>query len=163
LDYCPPVDLTFGEYLRALITADMDLVPEDQLRYRVAFVEAFRRRGIYPSDLRTLSEDSLRWARPGEDPTLGPGQVERVLKQFIDSIGLRQQVDRLRYERDRRAIWATTRDIRVKLHDAIALAVEKAEVLQRLTGLALAEYQAPEGVSVRRDGVPKFSVHALRE
>ena len=68
LDYCPPVDLTFGEYLRALITADMDLMPEDEHGYRVAFIEAFRRRGIYPRDVRTLSEDSLRWARPGEDP-----------------------------------------------------------------------------------------------
>jgi hypothetical protein len=64
LDYCPPVDLTFGEYLRALITADFDLVPDDDLRYRVAFVEAFRRRGIYPRDLRTLSVDSLRWQPP---------------------------------------------------------------------------------------------------
>jgi hypothetical protein len=64
LDYCPPADLTFGEYLRALITADFDLVPDDDLRYRVAFVEAFRRRGIYPRDLRTLSVDSLRWQPP---------------------------------------------------------------------------------------------------
>jgi hypothetical protein len=60
LDYCPPVDLTFGEYLRAIITADMDLMPEDEHNYRVAFIEAFRRRGIYPRDVRTLSEDSLR-------------------------------------------------------------------------------------------------------
>ena len=29
LDYCPPVDITFGEYLRALVTADDDLVPDD--------------------------------------------------------------------------------------------------------------------------------------
>src|SRR6185437_7273650 len=28
LDYCPPVDLTFGDYLRAIITADHDLVPD---------------------------------------------------------------------------------------------------------------------------------------
>ena len=41
LDYCPPVDITFGEYLRAIITADCDLVEDDRLRYRVAFVEAF--------------------------------------------------------------------------------------------------------------------------
>jgi hypothetical protein len=163
LDYCPPVDLSFGEYLRALITADMDLMPDDEYGYRVAFVEAFRRRGIYPPDLRTLSEDSLRWARPGEDPSLGPGQMEAMLKKFIDSIGLRHQVDKLRYEKDRRAIWTKTRQIRLELHDAIAEHVAKAEILQRLTGLALAEYQAPEGVSVRRDGVPKFSVHALRE
>ena len=30
LDYCPPIDLTFGEYLRALITADRELYPADQ-------------------------------------------------------------------------------------------------------------------------------------
>src|SRR5262249_7808051 len=28
LDYCPPVDITFGEYLRAVVTADRDLVPD---------------------------------------------------------------------------------------------------------------------------------------
>lgn len=61
LDYCPPVDITFGEYLRALITADYDLVRDDDRHYRVAFIEAFRRRGIYPSDIRTLSTESLRW------------------------------------------------------------------------------------------------------
>jgi hypothetical protein len=69
LDYCPPVDITFGEYLRALITADADLVPDDDLHYRVAFIEAFRRRGIYPPGLRTLSEGSLRWRAP-ERPEL---------------------------------------------------------------------------------------------
>lgn len=67
LDYCPPVDLTFGEYLRAVITADVDMVPEDGRNYRVAFVEAFRRRGIYPRDLRTLSVENLRWRTPRED------------------------------------------------------------------------------------------------
>src|SRR5262249_51328842 len=48
LDYCPPVDLTFGEYLRALITADAALVRNDKYGYRTAFVGAFRDRGIYP-------------------------------------------------------------------------------------------------------------------
>src|SRR5690606_25131330 len=38
LDYCPPTDITFGEYLRAIITADYDLVADDDLNYRVAFV-----------------------------------------------------------------------------------------------------------------------------
>src|SRR5262249_8781454 len=41
LDYCPPFDLTFGEYLRALITADRDLNPNDDDSYRVAFISAF--------------------------------------------------------------------------------------------------------------------------
>ncbi len=64
LDYCPPVDLTFGEYLRALITADYDLVHDDDLGYRIAFVEAFRRYGIYPRDVRSLSVEGLRWSQP---------------------------------------------------------------------------------------------------
>lgn len=61
LDYLPPVDVTFGDYLRALITADLDLVPNDAYGYRVAFMEAFRRRGIFPREARSLSEGSLRW------------------------------------------------------------------------------------------------------
>jgi len=67
LDYCPPVDITFGEYLRALITADMDIVPDDDLGYRVAFMEAFRRRGIYPLHVRNLSQESLRWRTAAHD------------------------------------------------------------------------------------------------
>ncbi|HVT17665.1 MAG TPA: hypothetical protein VHQ90_15995 [Thermoanaerobaculia bacterium] len=64
LDYCPPFDLTFGEFLRALITADFDLVRDDERGYRIAMIEAFRRRGIFPTDVRTLSEESLRWRGP---------------------------------------------------------------------------------------------------
>lgn len=63
LDYLPPVDITFGDYLRALITADAELVPDDPQRYRVAFIEAFRKRGIFPDDVRALGEDTLRWRR----------------------------------------------------------------------------------------------------
>lgn len=64
LDYCPPVDLTFGEYLRALITADTDLVSDDTRGYRTAFVAAFRARGIYPANVRHLSTSSLIWEPP---------------------------------------------------------------------------------------------------
>lgn len=163
LDYCPPVDLTFGEYLRALITADMDLIPEDEHRYRVAFIEAFRRRGIYPQDVRTLSEDSLRWTRPGEDPTLEPGQMEELMKQFIDSIRLRNRVDRLRYKKNRRQIWDETRVLRAELHDAINATYKKARILERLTGLALTGVRTPPpGIRVK-EGSPVFSVQALRE
>jgi hypothetical protein len=64
LDYLPPVDINFGDYLRALITADVDLVSDDSRGYRIAMVEAFRRRGIYPKDCRSLSIDNLVWGRP---------------------------------------------------------------------------------------------------
>jgi hypothetical protein len=79
LDYAPPVDITFGEYLRAIVTADADVVPDDDLNYRVAFLEAFRRRGIQPPDVRTLSVESLLWRSPESD-------------QFRPSDGLRGMI-----------------------------------------------------------------------
>lgn len=82
LDYCPPVDITFGEFLRAVMTADTDAVPDDDLRYRVAFVEAFRRRGIYPRDLRTLSPDSLVWRTPDGDDVRPSAALEEGLQRL---------------------------------------------------------------------------------
>ncbi|HMN96960.1 MAG TPA: hypothetical protein PKC43_10725 [Phycisphaerales bacterium] len=64
IDYCPPVDIELGEYLRALITADSDIVPDDPWGYRETMVDTFRRRRIYPRGVPTLSEDALRWRPP---------------------------------------------------------------------------------------------------
>ena len=64
IDYCPPVDITLGEYLRALITADRDLVPDDPWAYREALVDAFRKRHIFPGHVEALSEDALLWQPP---------------------------------------------------------------------------------------------------
>src|SRR6185503_6384064 len=61
LDYCPPVDITFGDYLRAMLTANFEHDPEDEERRCVALVEAFRRYGIVPDEVRTLSVDGLLW------------------------------------------------------------------------------------------------------
>ena len=61
IDYCPPVDLRYGEFLRALITADCDLTPEDKYGYREALIDAFLRRNIYPRHVNSLSEDALLW------------------------------------------------------------------------------------------------------
>jgi hypothetical protein len=61
IDYCPPVDVSLGEYLRAVITADKDVVPDDRWAYREAWIDAFRRHHIYPSKVADLSEDALLW------------------------------------------------------------------------------------------------------
>jgi hypothetical protein len=161
LDYCPPVDLTFGEYLRALITADMDLMPEDCHNYRVAFIEAFRRRGIYPENIRVLSEDSLRWSRPEEDPDLPTRAIIRTLSPLFES--LRGCVDALRHQKGREDIWNTSRDIRKDVHDTISRYVDKASAMQKLTGLALQGFRPTLGVKLAQDGRPRFEVHAFRE
>jgi hypothetical protein len=67
LDYCPPVDVNFGDFLRAMITADHDLVPDDPHGYRIALIEAFRRRGIHPRGVRSLSVESLLWRPPSDE------------------------------------------------------------------------------------------------
>lgn len=64
LDYCPPVDMHLGEYLRALITADRELVPDDRWGYRDALIGSFAARNIYPPSLDHLSEDALLWCKP---------------------------------------------------------------------------------------------------
>ena len=64
IDYCPPIDLHLGEYLRAVITADRELVPDDPWGYRDALIDTFAERGIYPDGVGQLSEDALCWNAP---------------------------------------------------------------------------------------------------
>jgi hypothetical protein len=81
LDYLPPVDVRFGEFLRAIVTADADLIPDDRLNYRLAFIDAFRRRGIFPDNCLSLSPDNLIWsgAPLGPDGPLKVNDVESGL------------------------------------------------------------------------------------
>ena len=111
LDYCPPVDLTFGEYLRALITADHDLVPDDDRGYRLAVAEAFRQHGIYPRDVRSLSVDSLRWAEP-----TGQGFEPRVWT-MLDR--LRTTVPRWSHANSRAELYALLRQHCRNLRNAL--------------------------------------------
>jgi len=66
LDYCPPVNITFGDYLRAIITGDINLNPDDECGYRVALVESFRAWGIYPRGIRSMSIEALVWPSGAE-------------------------------------------------------------------------------------------------
>lgn len=61
IDYCPPVGITFGAYLRAIVTADHDMNPVDRDNWRLAFIESFREWGIYPRGAGAMAEDSLLW------------------------------------------------------------------------------------------------------
>jgi hypothetical protein len=61
LDYCPPVDITFGDFLRAVITSDFDLHPTDKSGVRDAFMQAFRVRGIFPEGASFFSDSAISW------------------------------------------------------------------------------------------------------
>jgi hypothetical protein len=163
LDYCPPIDLTFGEYLRALITADMDVMPVDKHRYRVAFIDAFRGRGIYPDGIRTLSEESLRWSPPTElDARMSASELEKALTAFVERIRLRGHLDRLRRMKSREEIWRETKKIQAFLHETIPVEVEQTGPIARLLGLGGREDDLG-GFRIAGDVERKFRVFGFRE
>jgi len=67
LDYCPVVDITFGDFFSALLTADRELVPDDgRYKYRAALREQFARWHIDPA-----ADDAKEQGRHGEQPEPG--------------------------------------------------------------------------------------------
>ena len=67
-DYLPPVDVTFGDFLRAIVTSDYELNPDDRDELRYNMIEGFRKRGIYTNDATSLAEESLLWPSVIDDP-----------------------------------------------------------------------------------------------
>jgi hypothetical protein len=160
LDYCPPVDINFGDYLRAIITADADLVPDDKWGYRVAIIEAFRRRGIYPRDVRTLSTESLLW------------RTDEKIREFFQEVvaKLRTMTDQIRYVSDRKEYFDIAEKLCFTLHSWIASEGRHALMkLGKATGMTF-KWTGPDGVTpiegLRGDpkttAVPKFQVHTVR-
>ncbi|BAM87793.1 conserved hypothetical protein [Bradyrhizobium oligotrophicum S58] len=75
LDYCPPVDITFGDFLRALLTAHLDYTPDDPDHVRDAFMQAFRLRGIVAENATAFSEDALFWPKVMRGSLRVPGLI----------------------------------------------------------------------------------------
>ncbi|MCS7023755.1 MAG: hypothetical protein NZV14_03055 [Bryobacteraceae bacterium] len=56
IDYCPPTDLRFGDFLSALITSDQEIVPDDsRYRFRDAIRANFQAFGIAPASGQVAS------------------------------------------------------------------------------------------------------------
>lgn len=160
LDYCPPVDITFGDYLRALITADTDIAPHDKWGYRIAVIEAFRRRGIYPPGVRTLAADALLWQKPAAGD-LDFGGLIRKLKSELPTLewqtgGPRGRIDEL----NQRFQYLTWQWVGEKLIDRRTKKVLAPPVAESL-GLRLGP-TAPGTVYRSKDGLPSLEVHSVR-
>jgi hypothetical protein len=147
LDYCPPVDLTFGEYLRALVTADRDLVEDDDLHYRVAFIEAFRRRAIYPRDLRSLSEESLLWRGPEADGYTVSDALVDIIRR------LRSYAEQMVYTTSRGDVFNLQRKLRLDVHTRLQKHFATPEG---------AKYAAYMGLRVARRKKIRFEVRSAR-
>jgi hypothetical protein len=165
LDYSPPNDITFGAYLRALITADLDIAPEDETGYRVALIEAFRARGIFPERVNTLSVESLLWQRP----TFSAAE-ERALHWIAGT--MRQQIRLLVETADRSELAKRSRGAQAQLHQLLAgkqavLGPSQWEQFLNKLGLTARPVSQLFGthsskVRFTESGVPPIEVHTVR-
>jgi hypothetical protein len=145
LDYCPPIDITFGEYLRALITADYDVVRDDVHGYRVAFISAFRDRGIFPTGIKHLAVDSLLW----EPPTLSKDGMQDIL-QTLD-LGWNLYTDRGK-------AFKTSKDNAKRFHDWVV--DDKRAELFAVLGFRAAK--ANDEIAGIKGEVRPLEVHSIR-
>ena len=154
LDYCPPVDLTFGEYLRAMITADADLVPEDPRGYRVALVDGFRKRGIFPEKATTWSPASLVW----EAALVGPAtSALSALSETINTLAKGWRINS-----DRLAAWRSSRNDARTLHGAISRSKQRDAILSLLRLYPPNSALTLDGRQGITGGVEVHSVRPLR-
>ncbi|MGH3331640.1 MAG: hypothetical protein ACRDPJ_10110 [Nocardioidaceae bacterium] len=82
-DYLPVLDVTFGDVVRAIVTADRKLYPDDHINLRGTLVEAMRRRGIYPDRVASLTDDALAWPTPVPNLTLNDPTAPIDLRNLI--------------------------------------------------------------------------------
>lgn len=138
LDYLPPVDITFFDFLRAIVTADAEYVPDDRHAYRIAVVEAFTKRGIAPgrSDadaggLVSLDPEAMRWPDfelSSTSRAAGPyAKIEQVLREYAEKCV---------YINDRQELFRVTRGFRVALNRGFEAASKSSTEFREGFGLA---------------------------
>lgn len=88
-DYLPPVDPTFSDFLRAMITADYELNRVDAAGLRAAMIEAFRQRGIHPEAVGSLAVPSLLLEPEDPTPPQPNGDLARIVADLA-RIGAQQ-------------------------------------------------------------------------
>lgn len=158
LDFLPPVDMNFGDFLRALITADCELMPEDDLNYRLIFIEAFRNRGIYPDGVKTLSVESLRWQKVEnlqED-------LEIPFQQLHDAINIFLKENPNLFS-DRENYFNTLTKFRRELHARIHFKLRDKKAFEDLTGLVFSRNKITRDIIEysRTNNYPSFYVQSL--
>jgi hypothetical protein len=164
IDYCPPVHMTFGAFLRGVITADLDFSPEER-ESRIVFIESFREWGIYPTGISSMGVDALAWPTGEElikelvadgSVTHDPDALRRDLGQFV-----RQASSQWNLESDRFAVWENLARLRGALHDWLLGGDAFGRDYARIFGLEIDPVKAPSTVA-QAWNAPAVEVHAVR-
>jgi hypothetical protein len=78
IDYCPPTDLTFADYLSALLTIDREVVPDDSnYGYRGTLLKNFKAYDIEPA-VRTTDDGT--WPRFAKNLTYSRTHFDSMLR-----------------------------------------------------------------------------------
>ena len=125
-EYLAPVDVTFGDYLRAIVTADFELNPRDRFERRAAFIDAFRVRGIFAPGVSSLAEEALRLGRPTEldGVALPPEIVARSLASQFDYLENGARTQRPMIEPPLLAEFAKANAAALQLDPAVKIALK---------------------------------------
>lgn len=169
LDFCPPVDITFGDYLRGIITADMAIEFNDEWNYRLAFIAAFRRRGIYPQDLRTFGVDTLSY-----EAKSFISEQSRGIFSAITSF-LHEYAHAMIFETNREQTYLKTKAFissdennSIGLHARIAHTLSDVLEFEQVTGLVFSDQWQSLGVRTsvayqkKKGQGPSFQIQNLR-
>jgi hypothetical protein len=78
IDYCPPTDITFADYLSALLTIDREVVPDDtKYGYRSALLKHFKNFDIMHA---AGAEADGTWRRFNKDLVYGRSHFDSMLR-----------------------------------------------------------------------------------
>jgi hypothetical protein len=130
-------------------------VRDDRFNYRVAFVEAFRRRGIHtdegfggvPDSYGTLSVETLRWRGVAQLPASKSGRVAMNRKYAAIVEVLKRYADACTDFKSRGELFEETRKQRRVLHGRLRAAIRELPILAEELGM---------------DSKRNFEVHELR-
>ncbi len=164
IDYCPPVDITFGGFLRGIITADLDYSPEEKTSFRIVFIESFREWGIYPRGIVGMGIDALEWPT-GEDlmkEMMADGSLQNMPDQMRVQLGrfVLEASRNWNLESDRFNVWQDLVRVRQFLWTWLREGDSLGRDYARLFGLII-DHSAPPTVK-RKDGQPSVEIHSVR-
>jgi hypothetical protein len=166
IDYCPPVDITFGDFLRGIITADLDFAPEDKASFRLVFIESFREWGIYPRGISSMGADALAWPTGEElmQEMIAAGEMHNLpadLRQGLRPFVL-EAARNWNLESDRFQVWKDLDRLRMELWKWLRDGDSYGRYYARLFGLVVRSEDAPATMSKGKQGDPAVEIHAVR-
>ena len=135
-DYLPPVDVTFGDVVRAIVTSDHSLYPTDRLGLRNNLIEALRRRGVYPERVDSLTDRALIWPRPNGTLSFSDGNPPVPLEELVLEASMnldRASTPGAKSERGFGALnrWARNHAVAIGFESTLPIALDSVHVAYR--------------------------------